>query len=82
MLLAMNGNEANAYNFIRISERLAWIRIYFTENKNVYSNSMLKFIMMKNRIVMEQLDLKIFQSKSEEEKSKVITIIMKGSEID
>lgn len=30
MLNALNGNEANAHNFIKIAERLAWIRIFFT----------------------------------------------------
>lgn len=56
MVSALNGNEDHAHKFIRIAERLAWVRCFFTDNKNVYSNSMLKFIMMKVKSILEALN--------------------------
>jgi hypothetical protein len=37
----------SSYNWFKIAERLAWLQKYFTSNKNVYSNSMIKFILSK-----------------------------------
>lgn len=57
LLIALNSKDnekgyENAYNFIRICERLAWVRTFFTENKNVYSTSMIKYIIMKLRSIL------------------------------
>lgn len=54
-----------AYNIFKIVERLAWLQVYFTNNKNVYTNSMIKFLLSKMKIILEALEEpSIFNSKS------------------
>lgn len=36
-----------AYNWFKIVERLAWLQQFFTINKNVYSNSLIKYVLSK-----------------------------------
>lgn len=37
----------SSYNWFKIVERLAWLQQFFTTNKNVYSNSLIKYILSK-----------------------------------
>lgn len=46
----------SSYNWFKIAERLAWLQKYFTSNKNVYSNSMIKFILSKIRPMLNLLE--------------------------
>ena len=39
------GENTGPKNFIRICERLGWIKNYFTEKKNTYTNSFIKFLL-------------------------------------
>jgi hypothetical protein len=48
------------------------MKIFFTDNKNVYSNSMLKFIIMKIRAILELLDPEIFRTIDEDRKNGII----------
>lgn len=45
-----------AYNVFKIIERLAWIQQFFTKNGNVYSNSMLKFLLSKMKPLLQSLE--------------------------
>lgn len=50
-----NANEDSlvaSYNWIKITERLACLQQYFTSNKNIYSNSMIKYILSKIKPVL------------------------------
>jgi len=51
MLKYLNNAEKkdyeSSYNWFKITERLAWLQKYFTSNKNVYTNSLIKFILSK-----------------------------------
>jgi len=51
----------HALNFIKISERIGWLRSFFTSNKNIYSNSMTKFILMKIKEILVEFDEKVFE---------------------
>ncbi len=54
----------SSYNWFKITERLAWLQKYFTSNKNVYSNSMIKFILSKVKPMLFRLEEPyIFQAK-------------------
>lgn len=54
----------SSYNWFKIFERLAWLQHYFTLNKNVYSNSMIKFILSKVKPMLLRLEEPtIFQAK-------------------
>jgi hypothetical protein len=46
----------SSYNWFKIVERLAWLQKYFTSNKNVYSNSMIKFILSKIKPMLSLLE--------------------------
>lgn len=48
------------YNFIRICERLGFIKNYFAEKKNVYSNSFIKFLLAKFRVIISEFDDNIY----------------------
>lgn len=45
-----------AYNMFKIFERLAWLQLYFTNNKNIYTNSMLKFLLSKLKPLLDKLE--------------------------
>ncbi len=54
-----------AYNVFKIIERLGWIQQYFTRNANVYSNSMIKFLLTKLKPIILSLDEpSLFKAKS------------------
>ncbi len=44
------------YNFIRICERLGWIKTYFNGKKNIYTSSLLKFLMAKFKSIINEFD--------------------------
>lgn len=48
------------YNFIRMCERLGFIKNYFAEKKNVYSNSFIKFLLSKFRVIISEFDDNIY----------------------
>jgi hypothetical protein len=48
------------------------MKIFFTENKNVYSNSMLKFIIMKIKGILEQLKPEVFRATNDDQKNDII----------
>lgn len=45
-----------SYNWFRIVERLAWLQQFFTLNKNVYSNSLIKYILSKIKPLLLSLE--------------------------
>lgn len=51
-----NNDLQASYNVFKIAERLAWLQQYFTLNKNVYSNSLIKFIVSKLKPMLLSLD--------------------------
>lgn len=46
------------YNWFKIVERLGWLQKYFTNNKNIYSNSLIKYILSKIKNFLGNLDEK------------------------
>lgn len=48
------------YNFIRICERLGWIKSYFVEKKNTFTNSFIKFLLSKFKKIIEEFDDNIY----------------------
>lgn len=46
----------SSYNWFRIAERLAWLQQFFTTNKNVYSNSLIKYILSKIKPILLALN--------------------------
>lgn len=47
---------STAYNIFKIVERLAWLQLYFTKNNNVYSNSLIKFLLSKLKPMLLALE--------------------------
>jgi hypothetical protein len=45
-----------SYNIFKILERLGWLQIYFTNNKNTYTNSLIKFLLSKMKPLLLALD--------------------------
>lgn len=79
------------YKFIRICERLSWIRNYFKKNQNIFSNSFIRHILKKLRDIISEFDDSIYEegmkvegddvlkkSEKEEEREKVIERIFSG----
>lgn len=55
-----SSSTTGQYNIIRICERLGWIKNYFAEKKNVYTNSFIKFLLNKFRHIINDFDDSIF----------------------
>ena len=55
-----NTNNDGPYNFIRICERLGWIKNYFADKKNVYSNSFIKFLLAKFKKIISEFDDSVY----------------------
>lgn len=55
-----NTSPDGPYNFIRICERLGFIKNYFTTQKNVYTNSFIKFLLSKFRNIISEFDDNIY----------------------
>ncbi len=55
-----NATNDGPYNFIRICERLGFVKNYFADKKNVYSNSFIKFLLSKFRDIISQFDDSIY----------------------
>lgn len=51
-----NSKFDNHYKLIRICERLGWIKSYFNNNKNIYTSSLLKFLLAKFRNIINEFD--------------------------
>ena len=88
-----SGDSKGPKNFIRICERLGWIKNYFTEKKNTYTNSFIKFLLNRFEQVICEFDDEIYlpgmelpsgqkraPMKSEKEKARtgLIAKIMRG----
>ena len=88
-----NPSKDGPYNMIRICERLGWIKNYFVEKKNTFTNSFIKFLLSKFRMIIKEFDDSIYMdgmkipdvvgrapTKSEKEKARVglIEKIMAG----
>ena len=48
------------YNIIRICERLGWIRNYFSANRNIFTNSFLKFLLANLKAIIEDFNFNIY----------------------
>ena len=57
------------HGFIRIAERVAWLRNYFTANKNVTTTAMLKFLMSRFHDLLEILNPDCYEEGLKEDKS-------------
>lgn len=55
-----NTNNDGPYNFIRICERLGFIKNYFADKKNVYSNSFIKFLLAKFKNIISEFDDSVY----------------------
>jgi hypothetical protein len=88
-----SGDSIGTKNFIRICERLGWIKHYFTEKKNTYTNSFIKFLLSRFESVISEFDDEIFlpgmelpsgqkrapmKSEKEEARKGLIVKIMRG----
>lgn len=60
-----------SYNWFKITERLGCLQKFFTTNKNIYSNSLIRFILSKARIFLDELDSPIYKNKTTEDMSDV-----------
>jgi hypothetical protein len=49
-------NKFGPFNFIKITERLGWIRNYFANQKNIFTTSFIKFIMAEFRAIIDEFD--------------------------
>lgn len=49
-------NKFGPFNFIKITERLGWIRNYFATQKNIFTTSFIKFIMAEFRAIIDEFD--------------------------
>lgn len=45
-----------SYNWFKVVERLACLQQFFTNNKNVYSNSLIKYVLSKIKPLLLSLD--------------------------
>ena len=87
------GETVGPKNFIRICERLGWIKFYFTERKNTFTNSFIKFLLSRFEKVICEFDDEIYlpgmelpsgqkrapmKSEKEEARKGLITKIMRG----
>lgn len=57
---AKNNSKTGPYNFIRICERLGWIRNYFASQKNIFTTSFIKFLLSELRAIIEEFDDNIY----------------------
>lgn len=88
-----SGDSKGPKNFIRICERLGWIKNYFTEQKNTYTNSFIKFLLNRFEAVICEFDDEIYlpgmelpsgqkrapmKSEKEEARKGLIAKIMRG----
>lgn len=55
-----NANNDGSYNFIRICERLGFIKNYFADRKNIYSNSFIKFLLAKFKNIISEFDDNVY----------------------
>lgn len=55
----MNSKEA-PYQFIRICERLGWIRSYFSSKKNIFTTSFIKHLLKHLKDIISEFDDNIF----------------------
>lgn len=55
-----NSVNNGPYNFIRICERLGFIKNYFSEKSNVYTSSFIKFLLSKFRKIISEFDDNIY----------------------
>ena len=49
-------NIETCYGFIKIAERMAWLRRYFTNKKNVTTTAMIKVILERSRLLLDVLN--------------------------
>jgi hypothetical protein len=45
-----------SHNIFKILERLAWLQGYYTNHQNIYSNSMIKYLLSKIKPLLVVLD--------------------------
>lgn len=45
-----------SYNIFKVLERLGWLQIFFTNHKNTYTNSLIKFLLSKMKPLLLSLD--------------------------
>lgn len=55
-----NANNDGPYNFIRMCQRLGFIKNYFADKKNIYTNSFIKFLLAKFRKIISEFDDSIY----------------------
>jgi hypothetical protein len=55
-----NNSNEGPYNFIRICERLGFIKNYFAERKNTFTNSFIKFLLKKFKKIIDEFDDNIY----------------------
>jgi hypothetical protein len=53
-------NDVGPYNIIRICERLGFIKNYFADKKNVFTNSFIKFLLKKFKTIIDKFDDNIY----------------------
>lgn len=56
----VNVSNDGPYNFIRICERLGWVKNYFAQRKNVYTSSFIKFLLNKFKSIINDFDDNIY----------------------
>lgn len=89
-----NTSNDGPYNFIRICERLGFIKNYFSDKENTYTYSFIKFLLAKLKRIISEFDDSVYMegmkggsvnrnrgpSKSEKEgaRGRIIEKIMQG----
>ena len=78
-----NSDLQASYNIFKILERLGWLQLYFTEHKNTYSNSMIKFLLSKLKPLTLNLTepniFAIYGDYSEDNKAHIVDKIICGN---
>lgn len=57
---AKNDSKKGPYNFIKICERLGWIRNYFIEQKNIFTTSFIKFLLSEFKLIIDEFDDNVY----------------------
>ena len=58
-----------SHKFVKIAERIAWLRGYFTKHNNISTTSLIKFIMQRFKVLFEKVSIKAFEKGRKEEDS-------------
>lgn len=72
-----SSNIKTCHGFIKIAERISWLRKYFTQNKNVTTTAMLKFLVQRFDDLLLVLNPACYDEGLKEDKTREARILLK-----